>query len=94
MAHGHPDDEDLHLICEVLPALAEQAGPPVYRQGGGDSITYVFGPPGAAAAATFETAVRAVARGGASPRCCPVAEVRSCPALQRTPPPRAWELKP
>ncbi|MEU6718272.1 hypothetical protein ABZ897_42970 [Nonomuraea sp. NPDC046802] len=53
VVHGNPgSDEDMRLICEVLPA-------PAYRQGGNDSITYVFGPPGPATAAAFETVVRA-----------------------------------
>ncbi len=63
VVHGDPDsDEDMWLIGAVLPALAEQAGPPVYRQGGNDSITYGFAPPdAAAAAAAFEAEVRAIA---------------------------------
>uniref|UniRef100_UPI003F498806 hypothetical protein n=1 Tax=Nonomuraea sp. CA-252377 TaxID=3240003 RepID=UPI003F498806 len=61
--NGDPDsDEDLRLIGEALPARAERAGPPVYRQGGGDFITYVFAQPAAAAAAAaFEAEVRAIA---------------------------------
>ncbi|MEU4516702.1 hypothetical protein AB0G05_45045 [Nonomuraea wenchangensis] len=60
VVHSEPDcDEDMRLICEILPALAEQAGPPSFRQGD-DDTTYVFAPPGAAeAAAAFETEVRA-----------------------------------
>ncbi|MEU6718312.1 hypothetical protein ABZ897_43175 [Nonomuraea sp. NPDC046802] len=34
----------MRLICEVVPALAEQGGPPAFRHGGNDSITYVFAP--------------------------------------------------
>jgi hypothetical protein len=61
VVHGDPDcDEGMRLICEVLPTPAEQAGPPAFRQGGGDSIAYVFAPPAAAAAASFETEVRAI----------------------------------
>ncbi|MEV4285715.1 CocE/NonD family hydrolase [Nonomuraea bangladeshensis] len=60
---GEPDcDEGMRLIYEVLPTLAEQAGHPAFRQGGGDSVAYVFAPPGAAAAAAaFEAEVRALA---------------------------------
>ncbi|MFC7585610.1 hypothetical protein ACFQYP_19105 [Nonomuraea antimicrobica] len=63
VVHGDPDsDEDMQLIGEVLPALAEQAGPLAFRQGGNGSITYVFAPPdAAAAAAAFEAQVRAIA---------------------------------
>ncbi|MEZ7124765.1 hypothetical protein ACBR40_05475 [Nonomuraea sp. AD125B] len=61
--HGEPDcDEGMRLIREVLFALAEQAGPPAFRQGGGDSIAYVLAPPDAGvAAAAFEAEVRALA---------------------------------
>ncbi|MEV1179580.1 hypothetical protein [Nonomuraea sp. NPDC049784] len=79
--HGNPaSDENMRLIGQVLPALAKQADLLAFRQGGNDSITYVFAPPDAAAA--FEAQVRAVARrGGGSCRRC------SCFATWRPKPP-------
>ncbi|MEU1393605.1 MULTISPECIES: hypothetical protein [unclassified Nonomuraea] len=62
MVHGAPgSDVDMRLIGEVVPALAEQAGPWVGSRGGNDYSTYMFAPSDAAAAATLEAEVRAIA---------------------------------
>lgn len=61
MVHGALESDVEMRLIEVLPVLAEQAGPRVSGQGGNDYVTYIFAPLQAAAAATFEVEVRAIA---------------------------------
>ncbi len=63
VVHGPMEsDDDVELICGVLPRLAEEAGHSPGRRGGSDYMTYFFdGPEAGQAAVRFIAAVSGIA---------------------------------